>query len=119
MEKTISQKIEERLQELNISQKDLASKVNVTEATISRHISGDRNPRGEILFRIAKVLGLSTDYLLGNSSVEQSSDLNCLEKYKELSEVFAKKGLSLKDMDPNEFWRILDMYMLAKGINKD
>lgn len=68
--KTIGQKIEQRLEKINMSQKELADKVNVTEATISRYLSGARNPRGEILSKIATVLGVTTDYLLGNTDVE-------------------------------------------------
>ncbi|EES50051.1 helix-turn-helix domain-containing protein [Clostridium botulinum] len=117
--KTIGQKIEERLQELNLSQKDLADRVNVTEATISRYISGVRNPRGEILSRIALTLRLTTDYLLGNTSIEKNNESNINKKYNDISKAFEKKGLSLEDIDSIEFEKILDMYMLAKGIKKD
>lgn len=71
--KTIAQKIEEGLERINMSQKELAKKVNVTEATISRYLSGARNPRGEILSKIAVALGVTTDYLLGNSDVKYPS----------------------------------------------
>lgn len=71
--KTIAQKIEEGLEKINMSQKELAKKVNVTEATISRYLSGARNPRGEILSKIAVALGVTTDYLLGNSDVKYPS----------------------------------------------
>lgn len=68
--KTIAQKIEEILENLNMTQKELARKCGVTEATISRYLSGARSPRGEILSKIASVLEVSTDYLLGNSDVK-------------------------------------------------
>lgn len=70
--KTIGQKIKQRLEKINMSQKYLADKVNVTEATISRYLSGSRSPRGEILSKIATVLGVTTDYLLGNTDIENS-----------------------------------------------
>ncbi|EDT77113.1 helix-turn-helix domain-containing protein [Clostridium butyricum] len=117
--KTIGRKIEERLQELDLSQKDLADKVNVTEATISRYITGTRSPRGEILSRIAVALGLTTDYLLGNESMENDIKLIVNKKYDDISKVFNKKGLSLDNIDSDEFETILDMYILAKGIKKD
>ncbi|NOW85584.1 transcriptional regulator with XRE-family HTH domain [Clostridium beijerinckii] len=72
--KTIGDKIQARLEKLNINQKELADRVNVTEATISRYLSGARNPRGEILSKIATVLGVTTDYLLGNTDKEYPID---------------------------------------------
>lgn len=68
--KTIGQKIEQELEKINMSQKELADRVNVTEATISRYLSGSRSPRGEILSKIATVLRVTTDYLLGNTDIE-------------------------------------------------
>ena len=76
--KTIAQKIEEALSDINMTQKELAKKTGVTEATISRYLSGARNPRGEILSKIADVLGLTTDYLLGNSEVKHPSNAGSL-----------------------------------------
>lgn len=78
--KTIAEKIEESLESLNMTQKKLAKKCGVTEATISRYISGARNPRGEILSKIASVIGVSTDYLLGNSDIKLSDNNNSLNQ---------------------------------------
>lgn len=78
--KTTAQKIEEILESSNMTQKELANKAGVTEATISRYLSGARSPRGEILSKIASILGVSTDYLLGNSDVKYNSDSNTLNK---------------------------------------
>ena len=63
-----------------MTQKELAKKCGVTEATISRYISGARNPRGEILSKIASVIGISTDYLLGNSDIKLSDNNNSLNQ---------------------------------------
>lgn len=78
--KTTAQKIEEILESSNMTQKELAKKAGVTEATISRYLSGARSPRGEILSKIASILGVSTDYLLGNSDVKYSPDNDLLNK---------------------------------------
>ena len=78
--KTTAQKIEEILESSNMTQKELAKKAGVTEATISRYLSGARSPRGEILSKIASILGVSTDYLLGNSDIKYSPDNDLLNK---------------------------------------
>lgn len=69
---SISKKIEERIQELNISQRELAEKVGVTEATISRYIKGERTPRGDIIPKIASALKVTADYLVGDNGIENS-----------------------------------------------
>lgn len=61
----IGKKILETLKERNMLQKELAEKVNITEAVLSRYISGDRKPNPEILANIATALNTTTDYLLG------------------------------------------------------
>ncbi|MBQ9537814.1 MAG: helix-turn-helix transcriptional regulator [Treponema sp.] len=45
-----------------MSHKDLAEKLGVTEVTVSRWLSGERDPSIETLNRIAEALGTSTSY---------------------------------------------------------
>lgn len=49
----------------NMSQTELAEKVNVSRGTINCICSGSRKPSIELLTRISKELNVSTDYLLG------------------------------------------------------
>lgn len=113
--KTTAEKIEEVLDSLNMTQKELAKKTGVTEATISRYLSGARSPRGEILSKIASVLGLTTDYLLGNSDVKYSASSNTLNRKDEkdiekalnntLEMLESQEGLMLsgEPVDPEDF----------------
>lgn len=57
------------LEEKNITQRELAEKINVTEVTISRYLSGERSPRIEIVSKIAEFFGVSIDYLLGKGEM--------------------------------------------------
>lgn len=52
----------------HLTQRELAVKVNVTEATMSRYENNLREPKGEIINRIALALHTTTDYLLGRSN---------------------------------------------------
>lgn len=61
-----SERVSLLISQKGISQKDLAIKAGVTESAMSYYVKGERIPRGEVLSRIAKALGTSTDYLLGN-----------------------------------------------------
>lgn len=56
---------------LNMTMKQLAAKVGVTEAAISHYETGRREPDPDMLGRIANALGVSVDYLLGRESPEQ------------------------------------------------
>ncbi|GGE08053.1 hypothetical protein GCM10011571_06610 [Marinithermofilum abyssi] len=50
------------------TQEQLGKKVNVTKASISCYEKGTRTPDLETLHRLADVLEVSTDYLLGRES---------------------------------------------------
>lgn len=76
--KTIGEKILILREKLNMKQKELANLAGITEATLSRYENNKREPRGEIVTRLAKVLNVSTDYLLDNEI--SSQDYNSLSK---------------------------------------
>lgn len=61
---TIGKNIAQKCKEQKLSQKDLAEQSGLTEAGISRYISGHRLPRLDILLKIADTLHCSLDYLL-------------------------------------------------------
>lgn len=58
------QRLSELLKSSNVSQRELAHKIGITEAAISRYINSNRTPNGKIIGSIAKVLHVSTDYLI-------------------------------------------------------
>ena len=66
MESVLGKTISVRSRELGYSQRELAKKVGVTEATMSRYIHGSRMPKQKVLVTLAKVLGTSTEELIGN-----------------------------------------------------
>ncbi len=70
MSKELGIRISDLLQEIGMTQKGLAERVGVTEAVISRYISGDREPKPEGLANIATALHTTSDYLLGIESDE-------------------------------------------------
>lgn len=51
----------------NISQKDFANKIGVSNTVLSRYESGDRKPDYDTLQLIADFFEVSTDYLLGRT----------------------------------------------------
>lgn len=65
MGKELGQKILNVLHTKGISQKELAVRIGVSEGVISRYISGERDPKPEMLANIATALHTTSDYLLG------------------------------------------------------
>lgn len=62
-------RLKDLLQEKGMTQRELADRTGLTEATISRYVNGTRRPRGEALLNIALTLGVTTDYLLEASDL--------------------------------------------------
>ena len=53
------------LKKSGLTQRELANKVGVTEASMSRYISGGRIPKIPTIANIANALHTTSDYLLG------------------------------------------------------
>ena len=77
-----SDRISSLMLKQKITQKQLAEKAGVTESAMSYYVKGDRTPRSDVLSRIAKALGTTTDYLLGNEvvSVQDENKLTYLQR---------------------------------------
>ena len=54
----------------NISQASLAKKFKVTQHTVSRWETGDREPDNETLSKLADFFDVTIDYLLGRNTLE-------------------------------------------------
>ena len=65
MSKKFGERLLNQLQKEGMTQKQLAERVNTTEATLSRYVSGDREPKADMLANIATALHTTSDYLLG------------------------------------------------------
>ena len=72
MGKELGAKIAEMLLKRGMTQKELAERINVTGATMSRYVSGDREPKPDVLANIATALSTTSDYLLGIENGEFS-----------------------------------------------
>lgn len=65
MSKELGAKIQEALSAKGMTQKELAARIGVTETTMSRYVSGDREPKPNVLANIATALHTTSDFLLG------------------------------------------------------
>jgi len=74
MENRLGSRIAELLTQFNMTQRELADKVNVTEVSMSRYIKGDRIPKGPVIAAIATALHTTTDYLLNGDRASEIGD---------------------------------------------
>ncbi len=63
--RTLGARISAGLLQHGMTQRQLADRVGVTEVSIGRYINGTRMPKADTVVKIADVLCVSTDYLLG------------------------------------------------------
>ncbi len=71
-ERLFSEILRDEMKKRNVSQRQLAIKSGLTEASISKYCSGLRTPETKVLTIICKTLGIKSDVLLG-LDVDKSS----------------------------------------------
>ncbi|MCC0781985.1 helix-turn-helix transcriptional regulator [Clostridioides sp. ES-S-0108-01] len=109
--------------ELDINQKELATKVGITEASLSRYENNLREPKSEIIVRLAKALKTSTDYLLGvneNTKISKEDkliieNLSVSEKTKQLLE----KIYSLEKEDREAIEKMIDNAYIKRFLKEE
>ncbi len=65
MSKEFGERLQSIIQSRGVTQKELAARIGTTEATICRYVTGDREPKADMLANIATALHTTSDYLLG------------------------------------------------------
>ena len=60
------------LEEKHVTQQQLADAIGISNVSVNRYISGERNPSAETVAKMAQALGVSTDTLLES---EKSSSI--------------------------------------------
>ena len=94
MSKELGNRISESLKRSNTQQKELAERIGITEAVISRYISGDREPKPDTLANIATALNTTSDYLLGI----ENDDFD----YPRVRRIIARNASAMTDSEKKE-----------------
>lgn len=94
MGKELGKRIASALHQKGMTQKDLAIKLNVSEAVISRYISGDRDPKPDVLACIATATSTTSDYLLGIENDEFN--------HSKVRRMIARNASSMTDQEKKE-----------------
>lgn len=76
MIKDLSTKLKELRMSQNLSQADVAKKLEISPSIVSGYETGERTPSAENLLALSYLYKCSTDYLLGKSSDKPSAVLD-------------------------------------------
>ena len=87
---TFAERLAELLKKQGITQKELAERIGVTEATLSRYMHSERIPKSEILSNIATALHTTSDFLLGT---EEKGDIE--NDYPKIVRLIARNSASM------------------------
>ena len=79
MEEKLHHRVKALMKEQGMTQRELARRTGLTEASVCKYLSGARTPQAEAVVLLAKALGTTSDYLLGIKRDEESIYLD-LEK---------------------------------------
>lgn len=100
--KEFKERVKRLMERDNISQKELAKLSGISEASVSRYLSGDLRPRMDILANIAKVFNVSTSYLVGEIDNAVQPDA-----YEETLCVVTRNKSKLDDAQKAEIIKVL------------
>ena len=99
-----AKQFKELIDKRGLTQRAVAERINTTETTISRYVSGDRTPNIETAVELASVLGVTLDVLVGADLPAASRtppDVNILVACYEKASIADRLVL----------WSLLDRYM--------
>lgn len=114
--------IKQKRKDLGYTQKELADKCEVAEITIRQYETGKRQPKSKILYKIAAVLGLNFDKLLGGIQSFDSGE-SFRKEWNRISENIDESSDSLTivhkvALDENEM-KILDHFQKLNDLGKN
>lgn len=99
-----AKQFKELIDKRGLTQRAVAERINTTETTISRYVSGDRTPNIETAVELASVLGVTLDVLVGAdlpAAGRTPPDVNILVACYEEASIADRQVL----------WSLLDRYM--------
>lgn len=99
-----AKQFKELIDKRGLTQRAVAERINTTETTISRYVSGDRTPNIETAVELASVLGVTLDVLVGAdlpAAGRTPPDVNILAACYEKASIADRQVL----------WSLLDRYM--------
>lgn len=97
--KPFKEKVKEHRGQLGLSQKQLAEKAGIGFRTIVTYEAGERFPQSAQLYKLAKALNVSTEYLKDDSIEDPTYGLDRMDYVEEMRQMTSKQdSLNLEEM---------------------
>ena len=103
----LGKRIQELRKQNNISQNELADKINISKAQMSRYEVKGVQPPADILNKIADALGTSVDFLINGNTTEKAQstlkDADLIRQFKEIE--------GLPDSEKSTILKVVSAYI--------
>ena len=96
-------------EELNLTQQELADKLDSAKSTVAMYENESRKPSYEVLIKLSEIFGCSIDYIIGISN----------DRNNELNSNLLKIGLDMKNYNPPTEEQKKQIEDFAKFVLKD
>ena len=97
MEEKMGDRIARLIKAKNLSQKEFAQAIEATEASVSRYLSNSREPGPKVLVKIANVLGVTVDEIVG-----KEDESNFLAEFPRIKLLLARNSKILTNEQKRE-----------------
>ena len=64
MSKDLGKRIEDLMKKYNYTQRELAQDIGISTSALSRYISGEREPKADVIANLATALNTNSEYLM-------------------------------------------------------
>ncbi|MCQ2465877.1 MAG: helix-turn-helix domain-containing protein [Oscillospiraceae bacterium] len=91
--KTFAEKIRESRSFLDMSQEELAQKIEVSRRSVVAYEKGEKVPRERVVIKLAQVLGVSVKYLKDENCDDPKEDIELDYRISEISDRYGSKGV--------------------------
>jgi transcriptional regulator with XRE-family HTH domain len=124
MQRTLGQTITFYREQLGLSQKELAQKLNIGKSTMSQYESDERRPSDEIKLQLCDIFSISLDELLGRKFIVQHTMNDNKKIPKDLKKILEDEAITLNDRmlseeDKEKMYKIIEAaFWEAKEMNK-
>ena len=92
-----SVRLQSLMRQCNVTQRQFAERINVTEASMSRYVNGERMPRMNTVADMAMALHTTSDFLLGRD-IEHDESID----FTQIKRILARLASSLTAEEKNE-----------------
>ena len=100
MEKTLGQKLADAINERGLSQQEVAKRAGIFETSLNSYIADAQVPTGPVIAKIARVLDITPESLLGDHPIAQTQEHEKDEKNEDSCDVrYPDKYVVILELD--------------------